>query len=359
MVLPGFYQNIIQNPAQCSAQTDRSPDVLWPVSQPVWQTVNCLSYFFYFQFILNRYLHKIVKDVYYTTQHSYQYYMYLFSLPHIMKYPLYDTPVQCSSGKYNRQKPTCCTGINQPGKERFLWQPWQIHKHTRETGNFTFHGSYAHRFPFEGSGKCDHAFYRNDRCNLCGSFLIRKGGFHRKCQSSDRQLAFILSMILCTVPAPLPCDHHKWQGNSSAQEAGSHHDLFSDCRKLYSGLHACASCTNRHSSVRCRLVSCICRTVSDDLLGRFPKWLNSTIYIAMGWLCIFAIRSIYHFMSPQAFTWLFAGGVIYTIGGVIYALKLPVFNKLHPGFGGHEIFHLFVMGGSLCHFIMVYGYLLS
>ena len=90
-----------------------------------------------------------------------------------------------------------------------------------------------------------------------------------------------------------------------------------------------------------------------------PKWLNSTIYIAMGWLCIFAIRSIYHYMCPQAFSWLFAGGVIYTIGGVIYALKLPVFNRLHPGFGGHEIFHLFVMGGSLCHFIMVYSYLLK
>lgn len=90
-----------------------------------------------------------------------------------------------------------------------------------------------------------------------------------------------------------------------------------------------------------------------------PKWLNSTIYIAMGWLCIFAIRSIYHYMCPQAFFWLFAGGVIYTIGGVIYALKLPVFNRLHPGFGGHEIFHLFVMGGSLCHFIMVYSYLLK
>ena len=90
-----------------------------------------------------------------------------------------------------------------------------------------------------------------------------------------------------------------------------------------------------------------------------PKWLNSTIYITMGWLCIFAIRSIYHYMSPQAFFWLFAGGVIYTIGGVIYALKLPVFNRLHPGFGGHEIFHLFVMGGSLCHFIMVYSYLLK
>lgn len=90
-----------------------------------------------------------------------------------------------------------------------------------------------------------------------------------------------------------------------------------------------------------------------------PKWLNSTIYIAMGWLCIFAIRSIYHYMCSQAFFWLFMGGIIYTIGGVIYALKLPVFNKLHPSFGGHEIFHLFVMGGSLCHFIMVYSYLLK
>lgn len=89
-----------------------------------------------------------------------------------------------------------------------------------------------------------------------------------------------------------------------------------------------------------------------------PKWLNSTIYIAMGWICLFAIRSIYHHMSSASFAWLFVGGIIYTIGGVIYALKLSLFNHLHPGFGSHEIFHLFVMGGSLCHFIMIYGYLL-
>lgn len=88
-----------------------------------------------------------------------------------------------------------------------------------------------------------------------------------------------------------------------------------------------------------------------------PKWLNSSIYIAMGWICIFAIHSIYLHMQPECFVWLFAGGVIYTIGGVIYALKLPLFDSLHPGFGLHEIFHLFVMGGSLCHFIMVYAYL--
>ncbi len=88
-----------------------------------------------------------------------------------------------------------------------------------------------------------------------------------------------------------------------------------------------------------------------------PKWLNSSIYIAMGWICIFAIHSIYLHMQLECFVWLFAGGIIYTIGGIIYALKLPLFDSLHPGFGLHEIFHLFVMGGSLCHFIMVYAYL--
>ena len=50
------------------------------------------------------------------------------------------------------------------------------------------------------------------------------------------------------------------------------------------------------------------------------------------------------------------GGIIYTIGGVIYALKLKVFNANHKYFGSHEIFHLFVMAGSICHFIMMFNY---
>ena len=57
-----------------------------------------------------------------------------------------------------------------------------------------------------------------------------------------------------------------------------------------------------------------------------------------------------------AFLWLLAGGIVYTIGGVIYALKLPIFNGKHENFGSHEIFHLFVIGGSICHFIFMYGY---
>ena len=85
-----------------------------------------------------------------------------------------------------------------------------------------------------------------------------------------------------------------------------------------------------------------------------PKWFSSILYIAMGWVCVLAFTQIITSLSPQAFGWLLAGGIIYTIGGVIYALKLPIFNSRHKNFGSHEIFHLFVMGGSVCHFIMMY-----
>ena len=85
-----------------------------------------------------------------------------------------------------------------------------------------------------------------------------------------------------------------------------------------------------------------------------PKWFSSMIYIAMGWVCVLAFGKIVHALPAPAFGWLLAGGIIYTVGGVIYALKLPIFNSRHQNFGSHEIFHLFVMGGSLCHYIMMY-----
>lgn len=88
-----------------------------------------------------------------------------------------------------------------------------------------------------------------------------------------------------------------------------------------------------------------------------PKWVSAVIYIAMGWMCIFAFSQIYQSLSGAAFGWLLAGGIIYTIGGVIYALKLPIFNNRHKNFGSHEIFHLFCIGGSLCHYIMMYFYI--
>ena len=81
-----------------------------------------------------------------------------------------------------------------------------------------------------------------------------------------------------------------------------------------------------------------------------PKWVSSVLYIGMGWTCVLAFTQILNALSPAAFGWLLAGGIIYTIGGVIYALKLPIFNNRHKNFGSHEIFHLFVMGGSMCQF---------
>lgn len=87
-----------------------------------------------------------------------------------------------------------------------------------------------------------------------------------------------------------------------------------------------------------------------------PKWFSSIIYIAMGWVCVFVFGPLWNTLPHNAFLWLLAGGIIYTIGGVIYALKLPLFNSKHTFFGSHEIFHLFVMGGSLCHFIFMYHY---
>lgn len=85
-----------------------------------------------------------------------------------------------------------------------------------------------------------------------------------------------------------------------------------------------------------------------------PKWFSSILYIGMGWTCVLAFTQIINNLSAAAFGWLLAGGIIYTIGGIIYALKLPIFNAKHRYFGSHEIFHLFVMGGSICHFIVMY-----
>ncbi|KMZ54514.1 PAQR family membrane homeostasis protein TrhA [Dorea sp. D27] len=89
-----------------------------------------------------------------------------------------------------------------------------------------------------------------------------------------------------------------------------------------------------------------------------PKWISSVLYIGMGWTCVLAFTQILNSLTPAAFGWLLAGGIIYTIGGVIYALKLPIFNTKHKYFGSHEIFHLFVMGGSVCHFILMYVFIL-
>lgn len=89
-----------------------------------------------------------------------------------------------------------------------------------------------------------------------------------------------------------------------------------------------------------------------------PKWFSSMIYIAMGWVCLGVFGTLWDVLPHAAFLWLLAGGIFYTVGGVIYALKLPIFNGKHKYFGSHEIFHIFVMIGSICHFIFMYRYVI-
>ena len=82
-----------------------------------------------------------------------------------------------------------------------------------------------------------------------------------------------------------------------------------------------------------------------------PRWLNATVYVVMGWLCLSEFGQLSTALSPAALGWLIAGGVFYTLGAVIYAVKL--FNFAPGRFGFHEIWHLFVLFGATAHFIAV------
>ncbi len=84
-------------------------------------------------------------------------------------------------------------------------------------------------------------------------------------------------------------------------------------------------------------------------IGRFEK-LSVTIYVAMGWLAIVAVEPLWHALPLGGVVWLLAGGLCYTGGVVFYALD-------HVRFA-HALWHLFVLGGSICHFFLVLLYVI-
>lgn len=87
-----------------------------------------------------------------------------------------------------------------------------------------------------------------------------------------------------------------------------------------------------------------------------PRWLSSIIYIGIGWFAVFAIYPISKVLPLGGLIFLILGGIMYTVGGIIYALKK---DKIKIGiFGTHEIFHIFIMLGTLCHYISVFRYIL-
>jgi hemolysin III len=81
------------------------------------------------------------------------------------------------------------------------------------------------------------------------------------------------------------------------------------------------------------------------------KVISTLMYVFMGWIIIFAIKPVMNNLPLEGFLWLFAGGMSYTIGAIIYSIKRIKFN--------HAIFHVFVLAGSACHFVTVFFYVLS
>jgi len=84
-----------------------------------------------------------------------------------------------------------------------------------------------------------------------------------------------------------------------------------------------------------------------------PRWFSAGGYVIMGWLCIAAAGQMITALAPLTLGWLIAGGVVYTLGAVVYATKL--FNFVPGKFGFHEVWHIFVLLGALAHFMAVFG----
>lgn len=85
-----------------------------------------------------------------------------------------------------------------------------------------------------------------------------------------------------------------------------------------------------------------------------PRWLSAAMYVCMGWIVVVGIVPLVRTMQPGALFWLVTGGLLYTTGALIYAVKRP--NPIPHIFGFHEIFHIFVMLGTMAHFWTVYKY---
>lgn len=81
-----------------------------------------------------------------------------------------------------------------------------------------------------------------------------------------------------------------------------------------------------------------------------PRFLSTGLYLLMGWLAVIAIVPISRELSTAGLIAMAAGGAFYSVGAVIYALKRPNWFK---HFGYHELWHLFVLAGSISHFVMV------
>jgi len=99
----------------------------------------------------------------------------------------------------------------------------------------------------------------------------------------------------------------------------------------------------------------LCGVALKLLWMEAPRWLSVGVYLAMGWLAVIAASAIFQAIPYGGIAWILGGGLVYSAGALIYALKRP---NLVPGvFGFHELWHLFVLAGSACHFWAMLRYI--
>lgn len=83
-----------------------------------------------------------------------------------------------------------------------------------------------------------------------------------------------------------------------------------------------------------------------------PRALTAGVYLFMGWMAVTALNPLSQALPASGMFWLFLGGVLYSVGGILYAVKWP--GRNNPRFGCHEIFHVFIVLGSAAHFVLMY-----
>lgn len=87
-----------------------------------------------------------------------------------------------------------------------------------------------------------------------------------------------------------------------------------------------------------------------------PSWLSPALYMTMGWVGIIIAPQVYNTLSPGGLIWIVVGGVVYTVGACILGFRRP---DPFPGrFGSHELWHLFVLVGTACHFWVMARYII-
>jgi hemolysin III len=85
-----------------------------------------------------------------------------------------------------------------------------------------------------------------------------------------------------------------------------------------------------------------------------PRWLSVALYLGMGWVAVVAAPALLQSLPTGGIAWVLTGGLVYSAGALVYGFKRP---NLIPGlFGFHELWHLFVVAGSACHFWAVLRY---